>query len=136
MAACASRNGTRNVAAVINMTPLVDVMLVLLMIFMLAAPLTAQRIPLSNSSVCQIDCPRRVEPIRLAIKRTGELYWDGAAISRAALATNLGALSRLPLAPALEIHVEARVRYALVTEVLAAAHNAAVHQISIAPARD
>jgi hypothetical protein len=75
-------------------------------------------------------------PDRLAIKRTGELYWNGVAISRAALATNLGALSQQPLAPALEIHAEARVRYALVTEVLAAAHNAAVHQISIAPARD
>jgi biopolymer transport protein ExbD len=136
MAAFALRNGTSGVAAQINVAPLVDVMLVLLVIFMLAAPLTTQRLPLTNAPACRDNCPLPREPVRLAIKYTGELYWNGAAISRGVLLANLGALGRQPLPQTLEIHAEANARYALVTDVLAAAHNAAVQQISIAPTRD
>ncbi|HEY2397272.1 MAG TPA: biopolymer transporter ExbD [Rudaea sp.] len=136
MAAFALRNGTCGIAAQINVTPLVDVMLVLLVIFMLAVPLTTQHLPLINAPACRENCPTPREPVRLAIKRTGELYWNGAAISRGALLANLGALGQQQLPQTLEIHAEANARYALVTDVLAAAHSAAVHEISIAPTRD
>ena len=136
MAAFALRNGTTGIASQINMTPLVDVMLVLLVIFMLAAPLTTQRLPLTNAAPCRENCAPPREPIRLSIKRTGELYWNGAAINRAALVANLDALAQQPLPPTLEIHAEAQARCALVTDVLVAAQNAAVHEISIAPTRN
>jgi len=136
MAAFALRNRTNGVTSQINMTPLVDVMLVLLVIFMLAAPLTTRRLPLTNAAPCREHCPPPLEPIRLAIKRTGELYWNGTAISRATLTANLDMLAQQALPAKLEIHAEGNARYALVTDVLAAAHNAAVPQISIAPTRD
>ena len=55
---------------------------------------------------------------------------------RAALAANLTALMQQPRAPALELHPEGGVRYERVTAVLAAAHNAGVQQIGIAPVND
>ena len=132
MTAFALRNPVRNLSAEINITPLVDVMLVLLVIFMLAAPLATRKLTLVNAPPCAA-CSRPTEPIRLAIKRSGELYWNGTAISRSALALNLAVTARDERAPAIEVHVEARTRYAQVTEVLAAAHNAGIERIDLAP---
>jgi biopolymer transport protein ExbD len=136
MAAFALRNGNRSVAFEMNVTPRVDVMLVLLVIFMLAMPLTTHRLALTMSPPCAANCPVPAEPIRLAIERTGELYWNGSAINRSSLAMNLAALAQRPREPAVGIRVEASTRYALLTDVLAAAHNAGVRQIGIAPVRD
>jgi biopolymer transport protein ExbD len=107
-----------------------------LVIFMIAVPLSAQRLALVNAPPCNVNCPAPAEPIRLAIKHTGELYWNGSAINRSNLAMSLSALALRPQEQAVEIHVEASTRYALVTDVLAAAHNAGVRQIGIAPVRD
>lgn len=136
MAAFALRNPIRNVTAEMNITPLVDVLLVLLVIFMLAVPLPTGKLALAIPAPCRSDCPAPAEPIRLAIKRTGELYWNGTAISRAGLAANFAALAQSPESPLVEIHAEAGARYAMVTDVLAAARNAGVEAIGIAPKAD
>ena len=136
MSAFAQRHPTEGVSAQINVTPLVDVMLVLLVIFMLAVPLTRQRLPLVNAPPCSANCPLPPEPIRLSIKRTGELYWNGNAIDRASLAANLAALAQRTQETPLEIHVETGTHYAQVTNVLAAARNSGVRQIGIASVRD
>jgi len=136
MSAFALRHPIQGVSAQMNVTPLVDVMLVLLVIFMLAVPLTTQRLPLVNAPPCSENCPLPPEPIRLAIKRTGELYWNGNAIDRASLAANLAALAQRVPETALEIHVETGTHYAQVTDVLSAARNSGVRQIGIAGVRD
>jgi len=123
----------RTVSAEMNITPLVDVMLVLLVIFMLAVPLKTHRLEL-ESSPCAKDCPAPPAPINLSIKQTGELYWNGSAITRSMLATNFTRLARQPDAPPVLIRPEARTRYALVTDLLAAARNADVRRISLEPA--
>jgi biopolymer transport protein ExbD len=133
MAAFASGNVVRGIAADINITPLVDVLLVLLVIFMLAAPIATQRLALTNAQPCAANCPPPADPVRLAIKRTGELYWNGAPLTRAALAGDLAALARDPQVPPLEIRIEGAARYALLTDVLAAAQDAGVSRIAVAP---
>jgi biopolymer transport protein ExbD len=62
------------------------------------------------------------------------MYWDGRAINRGELHANLGALARDP-ERALEIEVEANARYALLADALAAARNAEVLRVTIAPPR-
>jgi biopolymer transport protein ExbD len=135
MSAFALRNANRSVTAEINVTPLVDVMLVVLVIFMLAVPLTTQRFPFFTAADCGARCPAPTEPVRLSVKRTGELYWNGGAINRAQLAANLGALARAGQSQSLEIYPDPGTRYERVTDVLVAARNANVQHISFAPAR-
>ena len=62
----------------INVTPLVDVMLVLLIIFMITAPILAHQVQIdlpqkTTAPPTQIDPP---PPIALRIRATGELYWN------------------------------------------------------------
>jgi biopolymer transport protein ExbD len=77
MPAFASFRSRPALAAGMNITPLVDDMLVLLVVFMLAAPAAVNRLPLSNAPPCA-SCPPP-ESVRLSIKRSGEIYWDGRA---------------------------------------------------------
>ena len=65
---------------------------------------------------------------------TGEMYWNGAAVDRAALAASLVELAGRHDPPALEVHVQQSGRYALLTDVLASAQNAGVSRIRVAAA--
>ncbi|HSC11637.1 MAG TPA: biopolymer transporter ExbD [Rhodanobacteraceae bacterium] len=128
----AYRTAIRTVSAEMNITPLVDVMLVLLVIFMLAVPLKTHRLEL-ESAPCVRDCPAPATPVNVSIKRTGEMYWNGVAINHAMLAANLAQIARQPNPPAVLVRPEARTHYVLVTDLLAAARNADV-KIGLEPA--
>ncbi|TLY51483.1 MAG: biopolymer transporter ExbD [Gammaproteobacteria bacterium] len=123
--------------AQINVTPLVDVMLVLLIIFMLAAPMLTHKLILNfSASECGgATCPKPTDPVDLSIKQTGELYWNGVALNRAELAQNLAVLGQQSDPPQLTLRPEARTRYELVAGVLAAAKNANLQRIGIESVR-
>jgi biopolymer transport protein ExbD len=136
MGAFAARDPLRKLSTEMNITPLVDVMLVLLVIFMLAAPLPTRKLELLNAPPCRGGCPPLPDPVRLAVKRSGEIYWDGIAVNGAALAAHLAGVARDPHGRAVEIHAERSASYSMVIDVLAAARNAGVEHIGMAPARD
>ena len=119
--------------AQINVTPLVDVMLVLLVIFMITTPLLTHKLTL-NFAHCTHDCPIATEPVKLSVKQTGELYWNGVALNYAELASNLEILARQDDPPMLTLRPEARTKYERITQVLAMAKNANLRRISIEPA--
>ena len=119
--------------AQINVTPLVDVMLVLLIIFMIATPLLTHKLTLNLGSACRTNCPRADEPIVLSLKQTGELYWNGVALNRGQVEENLALAARQAEPPQLTLRPEARTRYALVADTLAAAQNAGLRRIAIDP---
>lgn len=119
--------------AQINVTPLVDVMLVLLVIFMITVPLLTHKLALDFSH-CSANCPTATDPVKLSIKQTGELYWNGVAVNRAELASNLAILARQDDPPMLTLHPEARTKYERVTEVLVMAKNVDLRRISVDPA--
>ena len=123
--------------AAINVTPLVDVMLVLLVIFMLATPMLTQRLTLNFAHCADITCGKTAptDPVDLSIKRTGELYWNGIAINRAELAQNLAVLAQQSEPPAFILRPEATAKYDQVAAVLTAAKNANLQHIGIEPAR-
>ena len=116
--------------AQINVTPLVDVMLVLLVIFMITAPLLTHKLALDFSH-CSGNCPIASDPVKLSIKQTGELYWNGVALNQAELAGNLAVLARQDDPPMLTLRPEARTKYERVTEVLVMAKNANLRRISM-----
>ena len=75
------------------------------------------------------------ESVNLSVKQTGEMYWNGVAISRAGLAAQFAALAQQADPPSVAIRAESRTRYQYVADVLAAAQNANVQRISVEPDR-
>ena len=119
------------VMAEINVTPLVDVMLVLLIIFMITAPLMAHKV--------QIDLPESVakpneEPpgtITVSLKSTGETYWNDEAIVRSAIDTQLRIEARRTPQPAVQIRADEDTEYKDVATMMASAKNAGMKKVGL-----
>jgi biopolymer transport protein TolR len=89
-----SRRGHRRAPmAEINVTPLVDVMLVLLIIFMVTAPLLVSGVPveLPKSRAKQVELPD--EPLDITVDREGKVYVDGQAVPQTDLPRRLQAVA-------------------------------------------
>ena len=80
----------------INVTPLVDVMLVLLIIFMVTAPLLVAGVPidLPESRAGALD--QQAEPVQIAVDRDGRITIDEVAVDEAALPARLASIAAAP----------------------------------------
>ncbi|NUS39266.1 MAG: biopolymer transporter ExbD [Lysobacter sp.] len=116
--------------AEMNITPLVDVMLVLLVIFMVAAPVLTHRIPLDLPQAGP-QSPASPTGIDLRIDAAGEVFWNGTPTSFAALPARLATATQVDEArmPALRIDASADADYGAVARVLAMARDAGIARI-------
>ncbi len=87
------RRGRRTPMAEINVTPMVDVMLVLLIIFMVTAPLLVAGVPvdLPDSKAGALD--QEQKPIQISLDPSGGIYVDDAAVSEGALGARLAQIA-------------------------------------------
>ena len=115
----------------INITPLVDVMLVLLVIFMIAAPTLSHRIELDLPQPGPHPAPP-TEPIRLRIDAAGQAYWNEAAQPVSALQglMSIEVDRHAGHQPLLQIDASADADYGVVAKVLASARNAQMDRIA------
>jgi len=118
----------------INVTPLVDVMLVLLIIFMVTMPI--QSVPvdvdLPQKSVTPPDNPKEPpEPIQLRIDGSGQVFWNNTATPVSALDTMMkNEVERDPgNQPELQIETNDNAEYGVLAKVLTAAKNAEMVKI-------
>lgn len=116
--------------AEINMIPLIDVMLVLLVIFMITAPMMthAVKIDLPKAS-SQPQPPTPVDPVNLSIDGDGQLFWNKDLVNREQLAQRLQALGMQADGPELHVRADRNVAYHVVAEALADAAKAGVSRI-------
>jgi biopolymer transport protein ExbD len=113
----------------INTTPLVDVMLVLLIIFIIT-------IPVINQSV-KIDLPRatsqpqdlKPENINLDIDAQGQIYWNREAIDASQMAIRIATASQKTPQPELHLRAERTTQYEKVAQVMAAAQTGGLTKI-------
>jgi len=109
----------------INVTPLVDVMLVLLIIFMITAPILTHKVkidlPQPNPNVVQPDNPP--DPIRLKIDQSGALYWNDTPVDELGLRAQIAVIASQSNQPELQINADDGVAYEHVARVLAAAKS-------------
>jgi biopolymer transport protein ExbD len=116
----------------INTTPLIDVMLVLLIIFMLTAPVTAHRVQaqLPQGTVLPTDHPPTV--LKLRVLPNGSLTMDEQPVSQAALLARLAGIGKQPKAEqeVVQLGADQAAPYERVTQVLTEMHRANVLKIS------
>ncbi len=112
----------------INMTPLVDVMLVLLIIFIITVPVMKHAV--------NIDLPRatnqpqeKPETVRLSVNAEGTYFWNEARIEDAQLPEFLKSAAAQEPQPDLHIRGDKAVRYERVAQAMAAAQRAGVKKI-------
>lgn len=80
----------------INVTPFVDVMLVLLIIFMVTAPLMATgiKVNLPESNVSQLEDEKKEEPLQVLVDKKGDLYIQKTKVTMAQLGAKLGEVTK------------------------------------------
>jgi biopolymer transport protein ExbD len=125
-----SSNSSGGVMAEINVTPLVDVMLVLLIIFMITAPLMQHKvnIDLPSKTMRVTEAPPPVA-ITLAVKSSGDIFWNDAPIMMSSLDRNLRIEARREPQPMLEIRADKTTRYGILQEVMGIAKTAGMKKI-------
>lgn len=117
--------------AEINVIPLVDIMLVLLVIFIITAPLFHQAVPVDLPKVDATQLDEETPAIQVALDAQGRLLVDGAAIDTPQLAERLtAAVQAAATAPELHLRADRATRYERVTEVMALAQAAGITRIA------
>lgn len=114
--------------AEINVTPLIDVMLVLLIIFMIAMPMLTQNLQLERS---QSVVPVPVEPIRLSLDGQGQVHWQGQRLDRQQVDYLLKTSARRDPQPAVLIASADGARYQRLAELMAMAKSARIKGIAL-----
>jgi biopolymer transport protein TolR len=120
--------------AEINVTPLVDVMLVLLIIFMITAPLLMTGVPvnLPDSRAKALDQPKK--PVQIAIDAKGAVYLDDQAVDPAALPARLDqiAVASPPGDPTqIFLRADRAVDYGRVMRVMGELNRAGLNKVSL-----
>ena len=114
----------------INVTPLVDVMLVLLIIFMITAPVLAHKVEIDLPQATTVQSQEKPPPpIDLQIKATGEMYWNNEPMISAALEPQLRIEARKEPQPELQVDADRNTQYQIVATVLATAKNVGMRKI-------
>jgi len=129
-----SSNSGGGPMADINVTPLVDVMLVLLIIFMVTAPILSYPIDVDLPQKVLNPPPQTKEPpppIRLRIDASGQVYWNDSPTPMSALKNMMETeVERDPTnQPTLEIDTSGDADYGVLAKVLATARNAQMQKI-------
>ena len=89
-----NRGGRRRYAAEINVTPLVDVVLVLLIIFMITAPMMTRGIKIQLPETTATPLPQKTKPVTIIMDRKGRIYLDSVAMDRAGIKARLAAMKK------------------------------------------
>lgn len=128
--AFSTNNQQDEVMSEINMTPLVDVMLVLLIIFIITMPVMQHSIKLNLPQASAQAQSQNVPHVQLSIDTQGQIYWNDQAVNEQAL-TDL--IEQTRAEPNTQIHVRAdkQTAYQHIASVMARIQNAGIQKVSL-----
>ncbi|MEM5460619.1 biopolymer transporter ExbD [Paraburkholderia phytofirmans] len=115
--------------AEINMTPLIDVMLVLLVIFIITAPLFTHAIRLDLPRVAAAPARQTPQTISLSIDAAGKLYWDGSVITLEQMRARFAQAGKQSGQPEIQLRAERSTRYEVIAQVMGAAQQSGLERI-------
>ena len=113
----------------INMTPLVDVMLVLLIIFIITVPVMKHAVNIDLPRATNQPQDAKPQTIRLSVDEKGQYFWNETPTSYEAIQLQLKAAAAMSPQPELHIRGDKAVRYERVAQAMAAAQQAGVKKI-------
>jgi biopolymer transport protein ExbD len=115
----------------INVTPLVDVMLVLLIIFIITIRVILQQVPLTLPKATNLVTQTRPENITIAVDKQGAIYWNTKLLSgQDELQANLRGIVRQEPQPEVHIRGDSNVRYQFVGQVLVATQRIGIRKVA------
>ena len=107
----------------INVTPMVDVMLVLLIIFIITAPMLTHSVKLDLPQAQAQASAQQADTVSIAIDGKGAVYWNEEAVGEDALAVLMADAALLDPQPELQLRADKNTRYEVVALVMAAAQS-------------
>jgi biopolymer transport protein ExbD len=113
----------------INTTPLVDVMLVLLIIFMITAPLLTHAVKVDLPKASSQPGENKPENVSLALNGDGRLFWNDQPLAEAELPTRLAEAAARQPQPELHLRADRETRYEKIAALMSAARQAGIQKM-------
>jgi biopolymer transport protein ExbD len=113
----------------INMIPLIDVMLVLLIVFMITVPVMKHAVSVDLPQASSTMVKDKPSTIQLSVAADGQYHWDEKKISDEQFAVMLSNAAQQTPQPSLHIRGDKEVRYERVAQAMAAAHRAGIQNL-------
>jgi biopolymer transport protein ExbD len=122
----------------INVTPLVDVMLVLLIIFMITAPLMTHKVKveLPEATLAETQDPLPTPPITLAVLDDGSLFWNDEPITAGMLESRLSVEAQKTPQPQVNVRGDKTTKYRIVNDVVKTAQAQGMRKVGFVTVRD
>jgi biopolymer transport protein ExbD len=124
-----TQDDTDDVMNEINMTPLVDVMLVLLIVFIITVPVMKHSVNIDLPRATSSPQEAKPETIRLSVDAQGRYYWNEQEIAETDLLPRLQAEAKREPQPELHLRGDKEARYERVAQALAAAQRSGLRRI-------
>ena len=137
--AFSSGNDSGGPMAEINVTPLVDVMLVLLIIFMITAPLMSHKVKveLPEADVANLEqLAPEVPPITLAVTQDGKLFWNDEPITASLLESRLSVEAQKTPQPQVNVRGDKTTKYRVIKDVVQVAQQQGRHKVGFVAIKD
>ena len=114
----------------INVTPLVDVMLVLLIIFMITAPLMTHKVTVKLPEATLAEKPKiTTPPVTLAIKADGSRFWNDEAVTPARLDQYTAIIVQRDPQPQVNVRADATTKYGVINDAVQQLRRAGVRKV-------
>lgn len=124
-------NSEGEVLSDINVTPLVDVMLVLLIIFIITVPVALKQIRVNLPKASNLPTQTKPEDVTVAVDKSGAIYWNTKLLpNQEALLNELRGVARLDPQPEVHIRGDMDSRYMYVGQVLVAAQKIGIRKVA------
>ena len=119
------------VVSTINTTPLVDVMLVLLIIFLITIPVVTQSVAMTLPKETNIARQTRPENIEISVNKDGDIFWNAQLVPDSeALFQRLKKIAVMDPQPEVHIRGDEKARYESIGRVVFACQRAAIAKVS------
>jgi len=124
----------------INVTPLVDVMLVLLIIFIITTPLMSHKVqvelPRADVEINAEEAEKRAGPITVTVKEDGELYWNDELINRDILEARFSTAAQRTPKPPFNLRGDRSTKMRLINEIAVLAKSKGILDIGFVATKD